>query len=90
VTLVLQGHNHAYERIRAGGMTYVTTGGGGAPVYPCVRPAMGLQRCVPAYHFLVVTATRARVVVRAVTPSGATIERVTLPVRAPSPARPSA
>ncbi len=51
---------------------------------------MGLQRCVPAYHFLVVTATRARVVVRAVTPSGATIERVTLPVRAPSPARPSA
>jgi tartrate-resistant acid phosphatase type 5 len=86
VTLVLQGHNHAYERIRAAGMTYVTTGGGGAPVYPCIRPAVGLQRCVPAYHFLLVAVTRSRVVVRAVTPSGATIERVVLPVRAPATA----
>jgi acid phosphatase len=89
VTLVLQGHNHAYERFRIGAITYITTGGGGAPVYPCVRFAVGLERCLPAYHFLLVTATSARVVVRAITPRGREIERVALPARAPAglPAR---
>ena len=81
VTLVLQGHNHDYERIAADGLTYITTGGGGAPLYPCVRPAAGLRRCVPEHHFLLVSADRSRVAVRAVTPSGRTLERVVLPVR---------
>ena len=45
VTLVLQGHNHMYERLVVGGITYITTGGGGAQLYPCVRPAPGLRRC---------------------------------------------
>ncbi len=72
-----------YERFRVGPLTYITTGGGGAPLYPCVRPAPGLRRCVPAHHFLLIAATRSRVVVRAVTPNGRTLERVVLPVRAP-------
>jgi tartrate-resistant acid phosphatase type 5 len=80
VSLVLQGHNHAYERLEAGGVTYITTGGGGAPVYPCVRPSRELRRCVPAHHFLAVTATARAVAVRAVAPSGATLERVRIPV----------
>lgn len=86
VTVVFQGHNHAYERFRIGALTYITTGGGGAPVYPCVRPAEGLERCLPAYHFLLVTATRARVVVRAVSPQGATLDRVVIAARPPAPA----
>ena len=90
VTLVLQGHNHAYERFRIGALTYVTTGGGGAPLYPCVRPAEGLQRCLPAQHFLLITATRARVVVRAVTPRGTTLDRVVLAARPPARAPASA
>jgi acid phosphatase len=87
VTLVLQGHNHAYERIQVGGVTYVTTGGGGAPVYPCVRPAPGLARCVPVHHFLQVTVTRRVLEMVAVTPSGRVLERIRLPlptVRAPA------
>jgi tartrate-resistant acid phosphatase type 5 len=81
VTLVLQGHNHDYERLRVGGITYVTTGGGGAPVYPCLRAAPGAVRCVPAHHFLEVTATRRTVRVRAVEPSGRTLDAVTIRVR---------
>jgi acid phosphatase len=84
VALVLQGHNHAYERMVVGGVTYVTTGGGGAALYPCVRAAPGLRACVPAHHFLAVTASAQEVSVRAVTPGGGTIERVRIPVAATS------
>jgi acid phosphatase len=80
VSLVVQGHNHAYERLEAGGVTYITTGGGGAPVFPCVRPSRELRRCVVAHHFLAVTASARAVSVRAVAPSGATLERVRIAV----------
>jgi acid phosphatase len=80
VSLVLQGHNHAYERLEAGGITYITTGGGGAQLYPCVRPSRELRACRFANHFLDVTATAAEVSVRALTPSGRALERVRIPV----------
>ena len=81
VSLVLQGHNHLYERIEAGGITYVTTAGGGAQIYPCVRLLTeGLRRCAIEHHFLVVTATARAVAVRAVTPRGRTIERFRIAV----------
>ena len=82
VTLVLQGHNHLYERLEVGGITYITTGGGGAQLYPCIRFAEGLRRCALEHHFLAVNVSRTRVSVRAVTPRGTTIERVVLPARA--------
>lgn len=82
VALVLQGHNHAYERLEADGITYITTGGGGAPVFPCVRPSKELRACLATHHFLTVTATSRTVSVRAVTPSGQTLERVRIPVPA--------
>jgi len=82
VTLVLQGHNHLYERIEADGITYVTTGGGGARVYPCIRPAEGLRRCAFRHHFLTVDVTAAGAAVRAITPRGTEIERVLVPARA--------
>ncbi len=81
VALVLQGHNHLYERIESGGITYVTTVGGAQP-YPCLRPTPGLRACSLERHFLIVTATRTAVGVRAVTPGGRTIERVRIPVPA--------
>jgi len=33
VPLVLQGHNHVYERFDVGGRTYIVTGGGGSGLY---------------------------------------------------------
>lgn len=84
VALVLQGHNHLYERIVAGGITYLTTVGG-AQAYPCLRPAAGLRACAVEPHFLIVTASRRAVGVRAVGPRGRTIERVRIPAPAPRP-----
>jgi len=82
VALVLQGHNHMYERLQVDGITYVTTGGGGATLYPCVRPAAGLRECALEHHFLAVTASASAVSVRAITPRGTTIERIRIPVPA--------
>jgi hypothetical protein len=83
VALVLQGHNHAYERLVVDGVTYVTTGGGGAPVYPCVRLlATGLRACRPVHHFLRLAADETGVEVRAIDARGRILERVRVPARA--------
>jgi tartrate-resistant acid phosphatase type 5 len=82
VTLVLQGHNHHYERIERAGITYVTTGGGGQSLYPCVRQEPGLKRCVPAHHFLRVTANKTKIQVTAIEPTGKTLANFGVKVRA--------
>lgn len=84
VSLVLSGHNHSYERIVNGGVTYIVSGGGGAQVYPCVRMPAGLATCTPEHHFLEVDASREAIGVRAVRRDGSIIERVDVPVRASS------
>ena len=76
VDLVLQGHNHLYERLRVDGVRYITTGGGGAPVYPCIRAQRGLERCVPVNHFLEVRASETAIAVTAVQADGHVIERI--------------
>ncbi|MCU0308533.1 MAG: metallophosphoesterase [Thermoleophilia bacterium] len=81
VALVLQGHNHAYERMVVGGVTYITTGGGGAPIYPCVRPTPGLRRCLALHHFLTVRADPAGLDVRVIGRDGTQLERVRVPAR---------
>lgn len=35
VRAVLNGHDHNYYRTQRDGITYIVTGGGGAPLYPC-------------------------------------------------------
>lgn len=87
VSLVLSGHNHDYERIRTGGITYITSGGGGAGLYPCVRPQPGLAMCKPVHQFLEVDSSPSGIAVRSVGTSGQTIDQVTVPVRAVAAAR---
>lgn len=64
VTLVLQGHDHVYERLESGGITYVVTGGGGAPLYR-VRGMPETKAHARAHHYLSVDATADRLSVRA-------------------------
>lgn len=82
VALVLQGHNHAYERFVVGGVTYITTGGGGAPLYPCVRFSRYAKACTAEFHFLLADADAGGITVQAVRPDGSRIERVRIAARA--------
>lgn len=78
VKLVLQGHNHNYERIQYKNVTYITAGGGGAPLYPCIRPTSGLKTCQSVYNFLVIEASSTKIGVRAFNDSGKVIDRIRL------------
>ncbi len=48
VTLVLSGHDHLYERIESGGVTYVVNGAGGKTLYACGDRVSGSALCFDA------------------------------------------
>ena len=81
--LVLNGHDHTYERFAPpGGPTYVVTGGGGAPLYAIhdcwgdtPEPVAGES----VFNFLRIDATRSSLDVTAVeVPGGSEIDRFAL------------
>lgn len=82
VDLVLSGHNHTYERFTVDGVPYVTTGGGGASLYPslpgtCRGP--GRVRFVrTAYHAVRLTVTPERLRLDAVGLDGKVFDSVTV------------
>lgn len=74
--LVLNGHEHLYERRRAGGVTYVVTGGGGAQLDLCRLPLPGGVVCLTALHFVELEATKAKLVLSAINHQGELLDRV--------------
>jgi len=64
VVLLFAGHDHIYQRGEAGGIRYVVSGGGGAPLYPVRCGVRGRPRCdvadgadiaVSENHYVMVT-----------------------------------
>jgi len=75
VDVVLVGHSHLYERFRplrragvagARPITFITTGGGGAPLYEIADHPL-LARVLRAYHYCVFTADAERLSLKAFT-----------------------
>ena len=54
VDLVFAGHDHIYERGESGGLKFITSGGGGAPLYRASKTA-STCKVESAYHFVEVT-----------------------------------
>jgi hypothetical protein len=87
VSLVLNGHDHDYQRfLTAEGTTFIVTGGGGRELYPlipgCDAPEMRVG--VVKNHFTAVEVYSDRMAVTAVAADGSIIDRVDIP--APLPA----
>lgn len=83
VPLVLNGHEHSYQRsIPIGGTTYVTTGGGGAPLHD-VTPSPLVEKAVAEHHYLSLTVTDGKLKLRALRADGSELDRWDL---APQPA----
>lgn len=79
VTMVISGHDHAYQRAEHGGVRYFVTGGGGAPLYaksgsPAAADAQAVKMFESAWHLLAVTIRDDRVEVTALRVDGSTIE----------------
>ena len=86
VDMVLAGHSHIYERFRpiapdgepgAWAITYVTTGGGGAPLYASLSPPALAARS-PTNHFVVFEATREKLIAKTIQLNGGVIDRFEL------------
>jgi hypothetical protein len=81
VALVLNGHDHDYERFTSpAGVTYVVTGGGGQDLYPLI-PCAGTPQenaKAQAHHFTGVEITARSLTLTAVGTDGAVIDRAVL------------
>ena len=88
VSLVLNGHDHDYQRfLTAEGTTFIVTGGGGRELYPlipgCDPPEMRVG--VVKNHFTGVEVYSDRMAVTAVAIDGSIIDRVDIPAALPTP-----
>jgi 3',5'-cyclic AMP phosphodiesterase CpdA len=82
VALVLNGHDHNYQRYTsAKGVTYVVTGGGGAGLYPLRFDCPGLPKRAAAarrHHFVGVEIARGSLTLTAVDATGRVFDRTVL------------
>jgi hypothetical protein len=53
VDLVLEGHDHIYERGASDGLRYVVSGGAGAPLYPIKHLRSRARKVESVYHYVV-------------------------------------
>ncbi|MDQ1497387.1 MAG: hypothetical protein QOI86_727 [Actinomycetota bacterium] len=86
VPLVLNGHDHDYQRfLTAEGTTFIVTGGGGRELYPlipgCGAPEMRVG--VVKHHFTGVEVFSDRMAVTAVATDGTVIDKVDIPAALP-------
>lgn len=78
VTAVFNGHYHSYERVLANGVTYIVTGGGGAPLYSLGEREPGQQAAALAYHFVLFQADGSTLTGKAIDQDGKVIDSFTL------------
>jgi len=80
VNLVLNGHDHLYERSEKDGITYVVTGGGGAPLYranSCPNPYQ--KKVLSAHHYIRLDVDAKKIVLTAIDSDGKPFDTVTIP-----------
>jgi hypothetical protein len=78
-TAVLAGHDHVYERLEIGGMTYVTTGLGGFGPYNFADPLPGSQvRFNSDYGALFAEATAEQITFQFITRAGEVVDTFTI------------
>ncbi len=80
--LVLNGHEHDYQRFTSSaGVTYVVTGGGGKSLYPILRSCSGVparQAWAVRYHFVAVEVRRGSLSLTAIAEDGSVLDRAIL------------
>jgi hypothetical protein len=78
VTIVFNGHDHDYERSVANGVTYIVTGGGGAPLYPKVHDNSASVYFESVHHFVQITLSEDTLYGVAIQPDGTEFDHFTI------------
>jgi len=71
---VFNGHKHNYERNEVNGVTYVVTGGGGAPLYAAVEREPTQAVFALAHHFVLVRIAGNRLEATAISVDGEVLD----------------
>jgi len=74
VQVVFCGHDHHYHRAVHGGTQYITSGGGGAPLYPIEEPQPETVTTKQIEHFVVVDVALDKITLKAIDIDGNEIE----------------
>ena len=75
VQLVINGHDHDYQRHVSQGITYLVTGGGGAPLYSVTPDTPFVKKALMAHHYCEFIVDGNTISVRVVEPDGTVIEQ---------------
>lgn len=78
VDLVMNGHDHFYERSFYNGIYYIVTGGGGAPQYNQMKTSPYSQLHIKEYHFCKVSVYNGRLNVTAYSADLEVLDRITI------------
>jgi predicted phosphodiesterase len=78
VDIVFNGHHHNYQRSVVGGVTYIVTGGGGAPTYVVAQPDEYVVVYANNYHVVHVEVRGQMLRATAITPEGEELDRFVL------------
>ncbi len=82
VSIAFFGHDHNYQHYLKNGIHYVTTGGGGAPLYDVKVPAEGItQKVVSIENFVEVQVNGKTVRMQAIGIDGAVLDEFTIEAR---------
>jgi hypothetical protein len=77
IKLVLTGHNHYYARAEVDGVTHITTGGGGAPLY-FPKKKKFITTIDRSFHFCKIDVSSDSLIVSAIRSDGTLIEKFTI------------
>ncbi|HCL31778.1 MAG TPA: hypothetical protein DIC52_25530 [Candidatus Latescibacteria bacterium] len=88
VDLVLNGHDHLYERSQVNGVYYVITGGGGAPLYKVNSSENPYQQvAIAAHHYSALDVTPTSITLTAIGVEGEMLDWFVIPVSAATATR---
>lgn len=85
ITASLGGHDHTYERIERGPVTYLVSGGGGAPLYQRRHLELGSVAFASTYNWSMLTFEGDRMTIESYSLEGALLDRAERPARREGP-----
>jgi predicted phosphodiesterase len=80
VPLVLSGHDHNYERLISGGITFVVSGGGSSSLYSMSKPLLQSVAFHKRSHFVLLDITPDRIDLQAIAPDGEVLDEASIPL----------
>lgn len=83
VQVIIAGHNHYYARAEVDGVTHITSGGGGAPLYDPEGGWPGIVSKIKAFHYIKFTLRGDRLDAQVLSPQGEVLEEFFLEKKEP-------